>query len=417
MRKGTPFDAALDTGLAGLQPADRRLAHELAAGVLRHQSALDAAIAPHLRRGLGSVQPTTLEILRLASYQLLHLDRVPPHAAVASAVDLTRQAVGERATGFVNAVLRRVAVERPAPSDAQAPDSAATLATAFSHPEWLVRRWLERFGPEDTRALLDWNNSHPPLVVQPTRGTVDDLAARFDAAGVRHFAAPFGAGLVVEETHPQRLPGYDDGAFFVQDPAQALVARYAAFPADAVVFDACAAPGGKALGIGGRVRTVIASDIARRRLGRMVENVQRVGARNIHLLMADALHPPVRPMAAILLDVPCLGTGTFARHPDARHRVRPEALARLVREQAALLDAAADRIQPSGVLCYATCSLEDEEDGDQVEQFLMRHPDFRRDPPTDLGLPLTPAGDLLLLPQHHGMDGAFAARLVRNGTP
>lgn len=417
MRKGTPFDAALDSGLAGLPAPDRRLAHELAAGVLRHQAVLDAAIAPHLRRGIGNVQPAALEILRLACYQLRHLDRVPPHAAVATAVDLTRQAVGERATGFVNAVLRRVAAERPTRSETEEPDTAAALATAFSHPEWLVRRWLSRFGPDETRALLEWNNGHPPLVVQPTRGTVDDLAARFAAAGVRHFAAPFRAGLVVEETRPQRLPGYDDGAFYVQDPAQALVVRFAGFPPDAVVFDPCAAPGGKALGTAQRVRSVLAADLARRRLGRLAENVTRVSARNIHLLVADARHPPVRPMAAILLDVPCLGTGTFARHPDARHRVRPEALARLAREQAALLDAAAERIRPGGVLCYATCSLEDEEDGDQVEQFLMRHPDFRRDPPSDLGLPLTPAGDLLLLPQQHGMDGAFAARLVRNGDP
>jgi 16S rRNA (cytosine967-C5)-methyltransferase len=332
---------------------------------------------------------------------------------VATAVDLTRQAVGDRATGFVNAVLRRLAATAASVDNSPEPDTASALAAEYSHPAWLVARWMARFGLEESRALLAWNNSHPPLVVQPSGGASEQLAARFAAAGVRHFAAPFGAGLVVDATDPRRLPGFAEGAFHVQDPAQALVTRFTQFPKGGVVFDACAAPGGKTMGMRHRARWIVAADLARRRLTRVRENLQRIGATNVSLLVADALHPPLRPVDAILLDVPCLGTGTFARHPDARLRVRPEALVRLAREQAALLDAAAGGLGPGGVLCYATCSLEAEEDADQVEQFLARHAGFRRQPPVGLDLPLTPAGDLLLLPQRHGMDGAYAARLVK----
>lgn len=412
VRRGTPFDIALEQGLRALGEADRRLAHELAAGVLRHEAALDAAIAPLLARGPGSVLPPVQDILRLGAYQLRHLDRVPPHAVVATAVELTRAAVGEKGTGFVNAVLRRMARERSA--RAATPTDAATLAAASSHPEWLVARWLERFGLDDTTRLLEWNNTQPALVVQATDGDLDALQRMLSASGSRTFPAPYGAGLVVESTRPDRLPGFEAGRFFVQDPAQALVVRWlGATPRD-TVFDACAAPGGKTIGMAASARFVVAADAARRRLPRLRENLRRVGNRNVAVLLADAAHPPIRPVDRVLLDAPCLGTGTFARHPDARLRVTPEGLARLAREQALLLDALAERVGPGGVLCYATCSLEVEENAAQIEAFLTRHPAFRRDPPAG-DFPRNAAGDLESLPHRDGMDGAYAARLVRTG--
>lgn len=414
MRRGVPFDAALARGLGTLPEVDRRLAHELAAGVLRHADALDALLAPFVTRGLGSVDPAGLEVLRLGAYQLRHLDRVPPHAAVATSVELAGEVAGERLRGFVNAVLRKVAALGRDVGTDPARDDVARLAEAWSHPAWLVARWVARFGVDETEALLEWNNSHPPLVVQAARVSQGDLARLFADAGVAAFPAPFGAGLVVDETRPAQLPGYQAGDFFVQDPAQALVVRFCAFGEGAVVFDACAAPGGKTLGLTRHATRVIAADLGRRRVPRLRENLQRAGHGHEHVLMADALHPPVRPVMAYLLDAPCLGTGTFARHPDARLRVREAALERLAAEQCQLLDAAADRVAVGGVLTYATCSLEPEEDELQVEAFLGRHPGFRRQPPA--GFPaelLSAAGDLTLLPQRHGMDGAFAARLVR----
>jgi 16S rRNA (cytosine967-C5)-methyltransferase len=277
-----------------------------------------------------------------------------------------------------------------------------------------VARWLARFGHDDTEQLLEWNNQHPPLVVQPARLSSEDLQDRFSTAGVRFFPAPFNAGLVVEESKPDRLPGYAEGWFMVQDPSQALVARFAGVPPGAVVFDACAAPGGKTLGLSATARLVIAGDLARRRLPRLRENVARAGRSNIQVMVADAAHPPVKLVDFVLLDAPCLGTGTFARHPDARLRVTPDALLRLASEQEMLIDALATRVRPGGVLTYATCSLEPEENTQQVEAFLERNPAFRREPVAG-DYPLNVAGDLEVLPHRDGMDGAFAARLVRTG--
>lgn len=410
-----PFDAALARGLGSLPDVDRRLAHELAAGVLRRGNALDAVLKPFVPRGLSSVQPALLDVLRVATYQLRHLERVPAHAAVATAVALARETQGERTTGFVNAVLRRVAeLGRDVPADPVGSD-VARLTETWSHPAWLVERWIARFGIEATELLLEWNNTHPALVVQPARATFDELRAAFAEGGIESFPAPYDAGIVVAETRPERLPGFAAGLFYVQDPAQSLVQRFAAFPGDAVVYDACAAPGGKTLGLGRSNPNVIAADVSRRRLTRLRENLVRAGRGVERVIVADALHPPIGAVKAYLLDAPCLGTGTFARHPDARLRVRPAALERLVTEQAALLDAAADRIAVGGVLCYATCSLEPEEDDGQVSALLNRRPEFRREPPS--GFPaelLSPDGDLVVLPHQHGMDGAFAARLVRS---
>ncbi len=408
-----PFDLALARGLATLPDADRRLAHEIAAGVTRHAVALDDILAPFVARGLASVAPPLLDVLRVGAYQLRLLDRVPAHAAVATSVALARERVGPRVAGFANAVLRRVS-DTPPVSSRDDRDPVTTLAARYSHPAWLVARWLARFGAADTARLLEWNNTRRPLVVQPARGSALDLAAALSAADIRNRPAAWGAGVVVLDRPPSRLPALAAGECYVQDAAQALVLRFAEFPPESLVFDACAAPGGKALGLARCCRRVVAADRSARRMRRLRENIERCRITNVATLVADAARPPVRSMSAILLDAPCLGTGTFARHPDARARVTAAALPRLAAAQSALLDALAERVAPGGVLCYATCSLEPEENEDQVNAFLARHTDFRREPPA--GFPaelLTAAGDLASLPQRDGIDGAFAARLVR----
>ncbi len=407
-----PFDTALARALAPLPERDRRLAHEIAAGVLRQSAALDAHLAPLLPRGLSSVHPILLDILRIGAYQVRHLDRVPSHAAVGTAVSLAREERGRSAAGFVNAVLRRVAAADPV--SAESTEADLPLADLWSHPRWLVSRWVARFGLAATERLLAWNNTPPALVVQPARSDLGDLRHLLEEGGVGVFPAPWEAGLVVDVTRADTLPGYHQGAWYVQDPAQALVLRYASFPVGVLVYDACAAPGGKSLGLRHRGHPVLSADRGRPRLTRLRENLARAGSGRGWVVAADAAAPPINAVQAWLLDAPCLGTGTFARHPDARLRVTPEALGRLAQTQRHLLDAAATRIAPGGVLCYATCSLEPEEDEDQVNAFLRRHPEFHRAPPP--GFPpelLSPLGDLTLYPQEHGTDGAFATRLVR----
>jgi 16S rRNA (cytosine967-C5)-methyltransferase len=415
VREGRPFGAALDQAVMGLAEADRRLAHELAAGVLRSQSALDAQLAPLVPGGWASVAPRLKQVLRLGAFQLSALDRVPPHAAVDTSVTLAKETAGAKAGGFVNAVLRRVGPPAAAdPADARAP--AERLAQEFSHPRWMVERWLERYGAEETRALLQWNNTRPRLVLQPAREALPALEARWRAAGIAVEPAPYGAGLLTDRSRPAELPGYAEGAFIVQDPAQALLAWFAELPPEVTVYDAAAAPGGKSIALGRKVARVVAADVSRSRVRRLAENLARAGSGRERVLVADARRPPLRRVGAVLLDAPCLGTGTFARHPDARLRITPEALASLERRQAELLDRTAEVVAPGGLLIYATCSLEPEENERQVHRFLERHPEFRREIsetfPRDL---LSLEGDLMILPQRHHMDGAFAARLRRAG--
>jgi 16S rRNA (cytosine967-C5)-methyltransferase len=412
VRAGRPFGTALDQAVKDLAAADRRLAHELAAGVLRSQSTLDDRLAPLVPRGWDGVSSQLKEVLRLGAFQLSALDRIPAHAAVDTSVTLAKEVGGARAGGFVNAVLRRLGTAGLNPAAADARDPATRLADEFSHPRWMVKRWLERYGPEETRALLQWNNTRPRLVLQPAREGIPSLEARWRAAGIAVQPAPYGAGLITDRTRPTELPGYDEGAFLVQDPAQALLAWFADLPPGVTLYDAAAAPGGKAITLGRRVGSVIAADVSRARVRRLAANLARAGSGRERAVVADARHPPLRPVGAVLLDAPCLGTGTFARHPDARLRITPDALALLERLQAELLDRAATVVASGGLLIYATCSLEPEENQRQVDRFLGRHPEFRREPSD--GFPpalLSPDGDLMILPQRHHMDGAFAARL------
>ncbi len=269
---------------------------------------------------------------------------------------------------------------------------------------------------------MAWNDTKPPVTLQAVRWDHDLLGRRLREAGVGVTDAPFGAGLRLTLTPGTRhltlreLPGFAEGAFIVQDPAHALVCRYAAIPPGTVVYDACAAPGGKAVTLERAAVRVVAGEVRRDRVPRLVETARRAGVA-IRVAVADLLAAPFRSgeYAAVLVDAPCTATGTMARHPDARWRLTPRSLTRAVERQRALLAAAAELVRPGGLLIYATCSLEREENGDVVTEFLARHPDFSRAPvagavPDAL---LTTDGDFQSLPQRHAMDGAYAARLAR----
>ena len=413
IRRGIPFDLSLERALRAVPETDRGLAHEIAAGALRYRSVLDAAIAPHLDRGPERIREDLLDILRLGAYQLIYLDRIPAHAAVDTAVALGRRIAGARVGGFINAVLRKISEAPRAKSEEGS--TASLLALRYSHPEWLIGRWIQRFGFEDTERLLEVNNARPPLVVQPARWDRETLIASFEQQRITWRPAPFGAGLVVEGRRPQELPGFATGSCFVQDPAQALVVRFFEQVRGSAVFDACAAPGGKAIALSGH-GFVAAADLRPARARRLRENLRRAGAESAAVLVADAAHPPVRPMPAVLLDAPCLGTGTFSRHPDARWRVTPGALATLAAGGGRLIRTLADVVAPGGLLFFATCSLEPEENEVQIDGFLAEDRRFRREPRTSVPRELlTPAGDLMLLPHVHGTDGAYASRLRRVG--
>jgi tRNA and rRNA cytosine-C5-methylases len=247
----------------------------------------------------------------------------------------------------------------------------------------------------------------------------EQLEAMLESAGVHVGDAPLvrdsiqiSGGITLTE-----LGAFRQGLFFIQDPGSTLVTHYAAVPAGAVVADLCAAPGGKALEMSRSARIVVAADRSPARLVRVMANRERLEAANIHVIAADARFPAIRPVDVVLVDAPCTGTGTFRRHPDARWRLRVSDIAVVVEMQASLLRAAATVVAPGGLLVYSTCSLEPEENEQQVESFLRENKEWQLEPPPAGAVPTETldAGYLRVLPQLAGSDGAFAARLRRVG--
>ena len=446
MSRGRFLDRAAERRFAGLDARDRAWAMEAAYGTVRLRGRLDALLDRYV--GGRPLDPVVRDVLRLGAYQLTEMAGVPDYAAVSESVELARAAGRARAAGLVNAVLKRVAADaapgpatpgadlatpgadRGAPATAGPPadGSAEALAAWGSHPAWLVERWLARFGPSETAVLLAANNRRPELYIRLFGVAARDAIARLAAVGIPAEAAALdprslrlGRGAAPAEALAA-VPA------IVQDPAASAVARYAGVPAGAAVADLCAAPGGKSvalldLGAG----AVFAFDRSGRRLAAVRATADRLGIAGagrsrgaaagrgrLHLGVADATAVAVRPCSVVLLDAPCTGTGTFRRHPDGRWRVGPEDLASLARLQARILRAAAGAVAPGGLLVYATCSLEPEENEEQVEHFLADHADFRIDPPEGGGSAWAGEPVLRILPHAHGVDGAFAARLRRS---
>jgi 16S rRNA (cytosine967-C5)-methyltransferase len=417
VRRGALVDRALARALERLEPRERAWTQELVYGTLRLRGRLDYLLAPLVRRGLEALEPDVLDVLRLAAYQLLEMDGVPDYAAVSQAVEQARAVGGRGADQLVNAVLRAWLARRQEPTWPDADrDPAGYLAAWGSHPRWLVERWIARWGVEETRRLVEANNRRPELYLRPIGLSAAEAVARLEAAGIAAEPVPFAPDSVRVLPPAGATEALAAVPAVVQDPAAALVVRYAAVPAGGLLADLAAAPGGKALALAEQARYTVAADASFARLGRVVENAARVGAARLGLLVADARRPPLREASvdAVLLDVPCTGTGTFRRHPDARWRLQPADLDALVALQRAMLEAAASLPRPGGLLIYSTCSLEPEENEEQVDWFLDRHREYALQPPAgfDPAL-LDERGCLAVLPQRWGVDGAFAARLQR----
>lgn len=427
LRGGTLLDAAFDRRTSGLEPRDRRWVQELVWGLLRRRNQLDAILAPRITGGFAVLHEDVLDLLRLGVAQLQYMDSVPVYAAIAQTVELVKQRHGVGASKLANAVLRRIAREAPAgataaaatAADAAAGDPLEALALAHSHPRWMVARWVARFGLAETEALLVANNTPAPIVLRPYGVASPALAAMLAGAGVgTHPVALVPDSLALDGgVALTELAAFQSGQFFVQDPAATLVARYADIPLGARVADLCAAPGGKTLELARRAALVVACDRSVSRADRMLTGMGRVNAPNVQTVVADATAPAVRAADVVLVDVPCTGTGTYRRHPDARWRLKISDFAVLGMTQRAILQAAATVVVPGGLLVYSTCSLEPEENDDVVDAFLRTHPDFVLEPPASGAVPeaVLDAGRLRVLPQRHGTDGSFAARLRRRG--
>ena len=423
LREGLLLDAAFDRRTTALDARDRRWTQELVYGLLRHREDLDAALQPRVRGGIARLHADLTDLLRLGVYQLLFMNSVPPYAAIAQTVELAKIRHGIGASKLANAVLRRIDREREQLNGDDAVDDgdvAGQLARRHSHPRWLVERWIAQFGAPDTEVLLQRNNEEARVILRPWGIVREQLETSLERSGVTPDDVPLVADSLQlpQGTALLELAAWRQGNVFVQDPAATLVTRFAAIPAGAVVGDLCAAPGGKSLELARGARFVLAADRSPVRLTRMAANIERLDARNVSLIAMDASAPAVKPLDMVLLDVPCTGTGTFRRHPDARWRLRHSDLALLAASQAELLRATADVVKPGGLLVYSTCSLEPEENDDQVDAFLGQHPGWTLEPPPAGSVPdeVLDRGRLRVLPQRHGTDGSFAARLRKPAT-
>jgi len=419
VRRGAEVPSLLAARERDLTAPDRDLLREIVFGVLRNRSALDAELASVSRAPLARLAPDLREILEVGLYQIRRLDRVPAYAAVDEAVRHARASGGERAAKLVNAVLRRLAGRAPPPAGRGT--NAAELASETSHPEFLVRRWMERFGRETACRILDADNSASAmdLLVNPRRTdreTLRETLAREGIATEPSEISPLGLSVVSGNPLGSRL--LSEGHFTVQDVgAQALALL---LPPGDLLVDLAAAPGGKSFAAlaFGRARHAISLDRSPAGLARFAGNARRLGMPEARAVAADFLAPPLpwRRFDRVLLDAPCSGTGTLRKNPEIRYRIRPAGIEKLSRLQARALSCAADLLAPGGYLLYATCSLEEEENERLVQEVLAARPELSPmpiEPPEPLR-PFVDGARFRLLPDAR-TDG-FTAHLLRRKT-
>jgi len=436
----------LENALAGAQlsTADRALCQEIVYGAVRWQATLDWLIAR--KTGGRKQKPALQNLLRLGLYQIFWLDRIPGHAAVHETVELAKRNGFGAQAGFVNAVLRGYLREADATQKLLAELKISQPALGWSHPEWLVARWQKRWGLERTTQLLAWNNTPPKTFARVNRLKTDagkllekwrEENVEYDFVRSNFFGRadlPVGQdarqrvptdfeNLVFElKSHPPlaELESFRQGWFYVQDPSTLLAACKLGAQAGETILDLCAAPGGKTTFIAQLMNNqgrIMVQDVSNERLKLIRENCARLGVMCVEELerrsptrrvgvqasacIPDTLKRELQQFDRILVDAPCSNTGVMRRRVDLRWRIQPKEIQRLRDLQLDLLKQASAKLKPGGVLVYSTCSLEPEENGEVVEEFLREQADFRLESKCEL------------LPFVDNVDGAFVARLKR----
>lgn len=427
----------LPAALAAVRPTlpderDRALATDLVTGTLRWQGQLDYLIEHFAKRPLAKLDFDVVQILRLGAYQLLHLDRVPAAAAVNDAVAMTRRARKTSAAGLVNAVLRalsRNSHRLPLPPRPPAGDPLSYLEVSLSHPGWLARRWLDRYGFDAAEAWEQFNNLPAPLTIRVNALKTDRDALARDLAkyGVSVEPARYAPdGMIVTSGNPLRTPLAGTGHFFLQDEASQLVALLAAAEPGMRVLDACASPGGKTTAMAamaGDRADIVAIDVRAARVQLLRETVRASGARKIRVVQADLEGGlPFGPgFDVVFVDAPCSGLGTVRRDPDIRWRRTEGDLGPLANAQSKMVHNAGGAVRPGGRLIYSTCSSEPDENERVVERFLAASGNFaqldlRTEQPAyfDALEPfLDDRGALRTSPHEHGLEAFYGAVLRR----
>ena len=425
-RTDSYLDKLLDIELKAqdLSDVDKGLLNEIVHGVLRWQNRLDWVLNGFSHGNFAKSEINIKNTLRVALYQILFLDRIPHAAAVNEGVEFIKRIRGEKPAGLVNAVLRNIirnidGIRYPAPED----DPVQYLAVYYSHPHWMVRRWVARFGVEETTKLLIAANERPPLTLRINRLKIEPGAflRQLEQLGITYTGSSRVAWFVRVKALARigQMDLFRSGMFTVQDESAALpILLLAPRPGERVI-DMCAAPGGKTTNIAETMNNegeVIAVDRHEAKLALIRASCERLGLRNVTLRESDSSLLETEPADRVLLDAPCSGLGVLAKKPDIKWKRDATDILKLSKIQAGLLDNAARLVKPGGVLVYSTCTLEPEENAQAVDAFLARHAEFALEGagPYVSHDVVNERGCVETFPHRHGMDGSFAARLVRS---
>ncbi|MFD1426634.1 16S rRNA (cytosine(967)-C(5))-methyltransferase RsmB [Kroppenstedtia sanguinis] len=414
-----------------LSPRDRGLATELVYGTLQRKNTLDGILNQLVRKGVDSLDPWVRHLLRLGIYQLRFLDRVPPRAAVHETVEIAKARGHRGIPGLVNGVLRSYLRRQGEWELPDSPENVTDLAWVTSHPEWLVRRLVEVYGLKTAESVLKANNCPPRLSVRvnPLQGDREKVARLLQEEDPRlqiEVSPLSKQGLTLTGGNPASGRLFREGWFAVQDESSMLVGELLAPQPGERVLDGCAAPGGKTGHLAERMEnrgTLLACDVHPHKVKLIKNQVHRLGLSIVEVRQADLRElPEIEEVQfdRVLLDAPCSGWGVIRRKPDIKWSKNLQEVDSLRQLQAQLLEAAAQLVAPGGTLVYSTCTLEPQENWEQVTAFLRKHPHFQGDSTLVDMLPapvrekaLIGDGWVQILPHHFGSDGFFIARMIR----
>ena len=421
---GFDLQKSLDFSLSDeLEPRERAQVREYVQNILRKRSYLDFLIDHYATIDVTEMKTDLKNILRLGIYDMLFMDSTPDYAAINEAVELGKAKMGSKTGDLINAILRNLQRDIEQLPKPQFKDRTKLVATTFSHPEWLVSRWSSRFGEREAFQLMQANNTRPSFYVRANtmRTTIANFELRMEKLGVEFEASDWLPNFYkVQSVQPFIEKGLlKKGICQVQD----IAAGFAPFILDPQpnekIYDLCAAPGTKSIMISDLTEgesDILAVDISGERLEKLAESALNFGAENIKIRRGDILELSLPLADAVLLDAPCTGTGVLSKRADLRWRRDEEGLKNAVDLQAQLLEEAANMVKRGGRLVYSTCSLEPEENMEQVKKFLENYPTFELQPLEDFVPEEVLTEDGLAYqtyPHKHDSDGHFGVLLIR----
>jgi 16S rRNA (cytosine967-C5)-methyltransferase len=426
-RTDSYLDKLLDVELRSdeLNDLDKRFLTELTHGVVRWKTRLDFIIEQFCKNKFAMQDPNIRNAMRVALYQILFLSKIPHAAAVNEAVEFVKKIRGQKAANLVNAVLRNIIRNlNKLPTPDHETDPVQYLSIMYSHPSWMVKRWVDRYGLYETEQLLSANNERPTIVVRANtlKTTADELVKLFEERNIRNTRSKYLENFIKvgHLSGIYNLDLFEKGYFSVQDESSGLVVKLLDPKPGETVIDLCSAPGGKTTFIGELMKNqgkIIAVDKYEHRLNLVKQSCERLGVENVEFIPKDALEVDVEPADKILVDAPCSGLGVIQKKPDIKWQRELSDIRNLAKTQIELLEKASKLVKNGGVIVYSTCTIEPEENIEVVKEFLSRHPEFKIDDarnylPSDI---VNGEGCMETYPHKHDMDGGFAVRLIKVG--